>query len=327
MVGERKKIVKKVTHEEIEAARQAFLNGGKTEGTFSESILSLKDEPQKEEEEIETSPEDEEEVEESTKEEKSQYTPIELEAIDLGWTPKDQFKGDKSRWKDAASWIANTKLHDKLSAYEKKIDALERTNKEISEYLKTDRREKTELTLNELKQKKREAIHAGDVDLVEKIEEQMQVLSEKAVAIPSPQKNPPEVDEFLNRNPWFNKFPEMKTYAIEREQIIRNENPTFSMEKVLSLVERQTLEHFEHTEEKKNVISVEPRRTSIVRSSLPTFDQLDFRVREIVDKFVKKSELDVKFNKKRTKPLTREYFIAQYVKAGTIDKTGKLNVK
>ncbi len=322
MAGERKIKQPLEASEAMEAARQAYL---KENVPKHDSILSLNKE--KSEENLEAKKEFEDVSEnEGKQEEKQEITPkkeveerqesaVEREARELGWVPEEEFKGDSSKWRTAQSWIDNTRISRELSE-------VKRTSRELLDYLKNKDKVAAESIITELKIKKRDAIASADVEMVEKIEAQIDSLMQNKPVVSEENKNPQEVDEFLRKNDWFFHNEDMKQFAIDAENRYKRLHPSMSLSERLKKVEQDTL-RFYGKEEKQNIAPVEAKRAPAPRDTMPRYDEVEDLVKRIIDHKIKKSEFEVKY-KKRSKPMTREEYIAQLYRAGTIDKYGKL---
>jgi hypothetical protein len=91
--------------------------------------------------------------------ESSPYAPL---AKDMGWTPRDQFQGDPSQWKDAETFIRDGRdiqreTSQRLKSVQNQLDTLAKTSASIVEQTVNER-------LAALQSKHAEAVDAGDTD-------------------------------------------------------------------------------------------------------------------------------------------------------------------
>jgi hypothetical protein len=312
----------------LDAAKEAFLN--KSEVRVEEAV-------QEQVSEVDSAPEEQEPVyNEPEKPDQPEYSDVELKAIDEGWVPKDQFKGDKNKWRDAQAWVDRTDLYKRLDHQGREMADLKRLNSRMMEILSASEAEKTGNTINDLKQRRREAIINGDVDAVDKLDEAIANVSKKAVPevpIQTTPVNPPEVDSFLSRNiSWFNddsiENRKMKAYAISIENIYAHEQPNLSVSERLSMVENDIKERF-GINNVRNVVSAEPKRASVSRPTGElTFNMIkDSFVRKTINEFVEGQELRYKNIKDKSKMLTRDGYVQSLIKSGVINKYGELTKK
>ncbi len=146
---------------------------------------------------------------------------IEERAHALGWRPKEEFRGDVSKWKDAETFIdygekVNPILKENLRSLEKKLAAVEGTlaekNEAIAKFSKfhenTEKRA-YERALATLKQERKEAIDKGDGEAFDKAESAIEELKsaepKKEPDAPAKVQIPPEFVEWKEKNDWYEK--------------------------------------------------------------------------------------------------------------------------
>lgn len=132
---------------------------------------------------------------------------VEAEALSLGWTPKDKFRGAAEKWVDAETFVrrghevmpllkkTNQKLEGDLAESRRQLAELSaqvvagnQTVKDLVEFQAAEVQRQVKAQLQTLKAQKREARKAGDDALVDDIEEQMDELREEAASAPPPVK-------------------------------------------------------------------------------------------------------------------------------------------
>ena len=107
----------------------------------------------------------------------------EAEARERGWTPKEEFKGDESRWIDAETFVKNAETKMPLLSKENKqlkdkIEFLERTVKRLTKA----EQNAYNSALEDLKRQQREAVEYGDVKAHEAISEKIDKLRDDMTA-------------------------------------------------------------------------------------------------------------------------------------------------
>jgi hypothetical protein len=131
--------------------------------------------------------------------ESSPYAPL---AKDMGWTPRDQFQGDPSQWKDAETFIRDGRdiqreTSQRLKSVQNQLDTLAKTSASIVEQTVNER-------LAALQSKHAEAVDAGDTD--EALRLAGQITTTKARITAPTVAPPPEAQAFAERNAsWFRK--------------------------------------------------------------------------------------------------------------------------
>ena len=148
---------------------------------------------------------------------------IESEARQLGWVPKEEFRGDDSRWIEADRFVERGReilpilkknkeeLLRKNATLENEIKEMRTTFDEFKEYRKADQDKMYKQALADLKQQKKTAIEEGDGEKVIQLEDEMDTLKESQIVMEKAptKKEPPAVDpvfaEWSESNGWFNK--------------------------------------------------------------------------------------------------------------------------
>ncbi len=194
----------------------------------------------------------------------------ESEALEQGWTPKEEFKGNPDKWvdaekyvergsyrkqvKDLSSQMAELKkqMESQSSEYSKKLsDELSRARK-IAEHALDKQREQLEARYERLKYN---AVEEGDLDEYKRLDsehkEQVAKYSEPQFEeeveneFKEPEKKPEEnqqpeppqeVKDWVSKNQWFERDQRLKAYAIETHKQIVDSNPNMSLPESLELV-------------------------------------------------------------------------------------------
>lgn len=171
---------------------------------------------------------------------------IEDQARQLGWVPKEEFRGPEGQWKDAETFVrdgeeilpvlrANSKkLAHNLDQAMRKITTLEQTiqsNQEAIEAMREHHTQSMAMALEnqrrELTSQIRDARNEGDVELEDKLRDQLDEVKEQQREIkakkdePKPKVEPeapnPEVDpQFVlwhADNSWFGKDKKLTAFA------------------------------------------------------------------------------------------------------------------
>lgn len=128
----------------------------------------------------------------------------EEEARSRGWTPKDEFKGDETRWIDAETFVKNAETKMPLLTKENKqlkdkIEYLERTVKKLT---KAEQMAYSN-AIEDLKAKQREAVEYGDVKAHDAISEKIDKLRADMTDDAPPEDPKAAFVEFREANEWY----------------------------------------------------------------------------------------------------------------------------
>lgn len=158
-------------------------------------------------------------------------------ASEMGWKPKDQWKGDPDKWKPADQFLrrtvdVNRALSDQMKGLQGQVDTMARTSAVIAERAIAAERER-------ILAEKQEAFETGDGEAFNRADEKLKTLN---VSIP-PQETP-EVAAFKDRNAaWFNKDDDATRWAVNRAGELAKQG-IGSPARQLAIVEREAKQLF-----------------------------------------------------------------------------------
>jgi hypothetical protein len=166
--------------------------------------------------------------------------PIVNLASELGWVPKDQFRGDPEKWRPADEFIRAGRdiqqtLSKELRSVKQEVERFGRVAAGITQ----DRVRQTE---QHWQQKLAEAVDAGDHEAANQAVDQIKRVEQT----PRPGA-PPEVDEWRSRNPWFDKDPLAKLRAAELSDKLAKSGVTDVSEQLREVeraIRKEFPEHF-----------------------------------------------------------------------------------
>lgn len=160
-----------------------------------------------------------------------QPSTVEDLASEMGWRPHDQWKGDPAAWKPADEFMRNTvsvnrNLSTKLRNVEEQLSNIARTNAAMTERALAEQRQK-------LLAERQQAFEDGDADKFNAVDKQLTEL--KPVA--QPNIPPPEVQDFMARNEWFNRDQDATNWAVNKTAELAKQG--ISVAGQLQIVERE----------------------------------------------------------------------------------------
>jgi hypothetical protein len=158
---------------------------------------------------------------ESTPESAPEVNPIEQQARDMGWVPKDEYTGDPTRWKSAEVFVALDEPIKRIESQSQELKQVKRVLDSLKEHYSKVKETEYNRALKELKSARKQALIDGDVDKFEQLEDDIEQVKEEFTSIkqtpieaPSPQEVVhPEFQTWLNKNPWYSSYSHMKQFA------------------------------------------------------------------------------------------------------------------
>lgn len=165
------------------------------------------------------------ELENNTPEEGSENVPAELspveqEAVDSGWVPKEEFHGDEHKWVDAAEFLRRGELFKKIEVQNRELKDVKRALVEMKKLHSSVREVEYQRALDTLKAQKKSALEDGDADAVIAADDRIDLIKEQQrqlQAEPEPQieagEQHPVFVEWTSRNSWYTTQAPMKAFA------------------------------------------------------------------------------------------------------------------
>lgn len=141
-----------------------------------------------------------------------QAEPVTVEGLasEMGWRPKEDWKGDPDKWKPAHEYMratvdVNRKLGNRLKGVEDQLQRVARTSVTMTERAVAAERER-------LLKERDEAFDAGDRDAFQRADRELAKVVEVAAPVV-----PDETHSFVERNAnWFQKDAEATAWAVNR---------------------------------------------------------------------------------------------------------------
>ena len=216
-------------------------------------------------------------------------------ATKMGWTDKENFKGDPEKWRPAAEFVERGEnmlpiMKSKLQRQDRKIADLEKSIKEFAEYHSKTEQRAYEKAMKELKEKQVEAVATADSESFAKIDKEIEELNKR---VPAPKIDQtvaadPVYIEWASRNKWVETDEVMLAYAEKKgEQLFKT--TTIRGKELLEAVEREVKAKFPDK-------FVNPRRAtapavegaaSAAKTSGKTYADMPKDARDSCDRMVK----------------------------------------
>lgn len=194
----------------------------------------------------------------------SESAAIESEAAKMGWTPKDQFKGDPEKWRPADEFVERGKqmvplLRAQVKKQERQIAELTSTTKQFAEFATKAEKRGYDNALTALKEERAQAVANGDGEAFQRVDERLEDLkaeiAEKTKSAPRADGgDDPVFDEWKGRNAWLND-PKMEAFGNASAQFLRSTGVTATGAEFLDMVTKEVKAKFPEKFEN-------PRRTS-----------------------------------------------------------------
>lgn len=179
-------------------------------------------------------------------------TESEAKARRQGWRPKDEYRGPDEKWVDADAFLKRSDeelpvMRERLRKQDKDLAELKGTVTKFAEHHARVEKVAYERAMAEVKKERREALAIGDADGFEKAEERLAELKEVKPAATQKQaaaEISPDVQTWVQANPWFQSEPRLAKYAEAVCGELQNEDPTRDLSDILKEVAKEVKARF-----------------------------------------------------------------------------------
>jgi hypothetical protein len=179
-------------------------------------------------------------------------TESEAKARRQGWRPKDEYRGPEEKWVDADAFLKRSDeelpvMRERLRKQDKDLAELKGTVTKFAEHHARVEKVAYERAMAEVKKQRREALAIGDADGFEAAEERIAELKEVKPAATQKEAAAdiaPEVQTWVQANPWFRSEPRLAKYAETVCGELQAEDPTRDLSDILKEVAKEVKQRF-----------------------------------------------------------------------------------
>jgi hypothetical protein len=263
------------------------------------------------------------EVVEEKKEVKEEKIDYEKLARDEGWRSKEELGEDfdAAKFVNAEEFIKRKPLFETIKQQSKAIKNLQKTVDSVVSFSQKNSEVAVKKAVAELNAKKKEAIHAGDVDagaeIDKTIDEHKSTLVEtKQIA---KQEVPEEILEWTAKNKWFDEDVELQDFVTSYAASYSKRNPKESMTTVLAEATKAVKRAFP---DNKHFKSNESRRekTAVVETHNDEGGNSEGGSKYSMSKLNEDQRLTYNAYVKKNKIMTHEQFFQKLEEIGALEK-------
>jgi small-conductance mechanosensitive channel len=226
----------------------------------------------------------------------SEVSEVEQKARKMGWTPKEEFKGDPEKWRSAEEFVERGEnmipiLRDTVKRQQKQLEELHKTMREFGEYHSKTEQRAYERAYQDLKARQIEAVAAGDSAAFVQIDNEIAELNKQASEKRAPEAGPPpEYVEWESRNEWVKKDKKMLAYAEAQFEYLQRTETDMTYSEVLDEVTKAVKKQFpdKFTNPKRESAPSVEGATPAAKRGGKTYADLPKDAKDACDKFVSK---------------------------------------
>lgn len=173
-------------------------------------------------------------------------------ASKMGWTPKDQFKGDPDKWRPADEFVERGEnmlpiVRATVKKQEKEIAELKASMKQFAEFHSKTEQRAYDKALADLKAQRAEAIASGDGETFAKVDDAIDDLKKDIEARDKQSvkadDDDPVFNEWKDRNKWLDD-PKMEAFGNAAANYLRSTGETATGSKFLEMVTKEVKAKF-----------------------------------------------------------------------------------
>jgi hypothetical protein len=230
----------------------------------------------------------------------------EEKALEWGWKPKDQFKGDPDTWVDAAEFVETRNPYTIIQRQSRELDTLKKTLNATANHVKKVGDVAYKRAIADLKKERVHAVERADADAVGEIDKEINELKQDNPA----DAVPPEFTEWVGNNAWFTKEPELYAFACASFDAQVKRNPDLGLTEVLETVTKATKraypEAFQPQTTRPTTSTVEGGASPSNTKTGPSYGNLNAEQKRVCDTFV------------RSGVMTKEAYVKSLVEIGEL---------
>lgn len=148
---------------------------------------------------------------------KVELSPIEQQALEMGWKPRENFSGSDDEFIDAKEFVRRKPLFDKLEQQGKQLKQVQRALHDFKTHYTTMREVEYQRAIDALKAQRDEAVEDADKSRFRALDKQIETFEQEAqkireINVPA-KHDPQELTSWMERNPWYQKDEAMTAFA------------------------------------------------------------------------------------------------------------------
>lgn len=178
------------------------------------------------------------------------YKPHEIEAIEQGWIPKDQWKGDPEEHRSAREFLERGELLGKLKSQGSQLREVTDMLKHLAMHNQRVYEASYKDAIKALTAQKYQAVQEGDVQKVAQIDQQLDQhkveLIKQQQQANQPAQPSAEFNQWVQKNDWFAKNGSLRYWAQGMAIEFARVNPGVSEGEILQFLEKEVRKEFPH---------------------------------------------------------------------------------
>lgn len=214
-----------------------------------------------------------------------ELTPIEQEATQHGWKPKEQFTDEDKRWIPAEEFMERQSFFNKINSLTKEVKTLRGELTVVSEHHARVKEDAYKKALNDLKAAKTKALEDDNAKAVVEIDDMIADVKQQQTNIrqmPNPQIQHMQdiYTTWTENNSWYNQDEELHDFADAQGLVVRNKNPDLSYEEILNKVAERVKKQFPEKFGGRKAVPPQPNNQTSAEATSSVVQKSGSKIRE-----------------------------------------------
>jgi len=220
--------------------------------------------------------------------EPAELSPVEIQAKEAGWVPKDEYQGEEHKWVDAGEFLRRGELFKKIEDQSKQLKDVRSALNEMKKLHSQVREVEYKRALETLRAQKKAALEDGDAEAVIAADERIDLVKEQVKQLQSQpadvQNNSgaehPEFVAWTEQNSWYKTSAPMKAFAdaLGQDLARAGNSPSEVLRKVAAEVRKEFPQRFNNPNKDKAGAVEGSKSTGTSRGSSFTLSDDERRV-------------------------------------------------
>ena len=157
--------------------------------------------------------------EQEPEQKQSEPSPVEQEAMEQGWVPREEFQGEEHKWVEAGEFLRRGELIQKISHQSHELKEVRKALTEFKNHYSKVKETEYNRALATLKAEYKSANREGDFELADRLETEIASVEKEAATIKQDiaqvqqAQTHPEFVAWVTKNDWYNTQKHMRIYA------------------------------------------------------------------------------------------------------------------
>lgn len=222
-----------------------------------------------------------------------EYSEVELEAMERGWKPKDQYEGDPGKWRSAELFLELEPFYKRIETQSKQLKNYQKAVTQIAKDMQTVKEQAYKKAIADIRAERKNAMQEGDYDRVDLLDEKLDLVKEEHQRLQA--QVPAEIEdeavdpnvfvEWTKRNTWYERDAGLKDWADARGVVLYQQGK--DKLEILQQLEREAKQKFPEkftnpNRERPGAVSAAGKKPATAKAVEQTMSAEERRIMETI---------------------------------------------